>query len=150
MILSTLSNSQEIEGLHPLFKQAFDYIKSHDLLNTELGKIELDGDRLFINNSEVECVKQEDQIVEIHRDYIDIHVLLEGKERIGWLPSEKLEILKVPFEEDTDFAFYTDKPSAYVDLEPGDFAIVYPEDGHSPIIGNGKIRKLVVKIKRNI
>ena len=150
MILSTLSNSKEIESLHPLFKVAFDYIKSHDLLNMELGRIELDGDNLFINNSEVNAVKQEDQIVEIHRDYIDIHVLLSGKERFGWLPAEKLKTVQIPFKEDTDFSFFTDKTSSYIDMEPGDFIIVYPEDGHSPIIGTGKIRKLVVKIKRHI
>lgn len=147
MILGTLQNSQQVESLNPLFKQAFDYIKSHNLLDTELGRIELQGDQLFINNSEVKALKADDQILEIHRQYIDIHVLLSGQEIFGWLPAEKLKKLKTPFEEDTDFAFYTDKPSTYITLVPGDFVIVYPEDAHAPIIGEGLIRKLVVKIR---
>ena len=50
MIVSRLENSSRIESLHPLFKQLFDYVKTHDLLNAPLGRIELDGDNLFINN----------------------------------------------------------------------------------------------------
>lgn len=147
MILGTLQNSQQVEPLNPLFKQAFDYIKSHNLLDAELECIELQGEQLFINNSEVQGLKKEDQILEIHRRYIDIHVLLSGKETFGWLPAEKLEQLKTPFQDETDFAFYTDKPSTYITLVPGDFVIVYPQDAHAPIIGDGVIRKLVVKIR---
>lgn len=33
MIVSNLQNSQRVEKLHPLFKQLFDYVKSHDLLH---------------------------------------------------------------------------------------------------------------------
>lgn len=41
MIISSLKQSERIESLHPLFKMAFDYIKSHDLLHTPCGRIEL-------------------------------------------------------------------------------------------------------------
>ena len=50
MIVSNLQNSQRVEGLHPLFKTLFDYVKTHDLFHAELGRIEIDGDNLFINN----------------------------------------------------------------------------------------------------
>ena len=78
MIVSTLKHSERIVSLHPLFKTVFDYIKSHDLLNTPCGRIELSGDDLFINNVNPECVAAEQQVLEVHRKYIDIHVLLEG------------------------------------------------------------------------
>ena len=48
MIVSNLQNSSRIEPLHPLFKQLFDYVKSHDLLHTPCGRIELDGDNIYI------------------------------------------------------------------------------------------------------
>ena len=48
---------------------------------TLYGRIELDGDNLFINNVNPTCVKESEQVLEVHRDYIDIHILLEGKER---------------------------------------------------------------------
>ena len=34
MVLSNLQHSDRVESLHPLFKTVFDYVKSHDLLNT--------------------------------------------------------------------------------------------------------------------
>ena len=51
MIVSRLENSSRIESLHPLFKQLFDYVKTHDLLNAPLGRIELDGDNLFLSST---------------------------------------------------------------------------------------------------
>ena len=56
MILTTLNDSQRIEPLHPLFKTLFDYVKQHNLLDAPLGRIEIDGDNLFINNSLAEGV----------------------------------------------------------------------------------------------
>lgn len=88
MIVSDIRESARIESLHPLFKTVFDYVKSHDLLNEPCGRIELDGDRLFINNVNPECVKAEQQVLEVHHQYIDIHILLEGEETIGWKPIE--------------------------------------------------------------
>lgn len=94
MIVSNLQNSGRIESLHPLFKKLFDYVKSHDLLHTDCGRIELDGENLFINNVNPACVKASEQVLEVHRDYIDIHILLEGKERIGWKAMEEVCLLK--------------------------------------------------------
>ena len=66
MILSNLQHSERIESLHPLFKKAFDYVKSHDLLHTPCGRIELQGNDLFINNVNPECVTADKQVLEVH------------------------------------------------------------------------------------
>lgn len=147
MIVSNLKNSERIEGLHPLFKALFDYVKNHDLLHAYLGRIEIDGERLFINNVNPECVAAEKQVLELHHDYIDVHILLEGAERIGWKALEDLQKETKAYSKEEDCALYSDVPTTYVDLLPGQFAIVYPEDPHAPIIGNGKIRKLIAKVR---
>lgn len=147
MIVSNLQNSERIESLHPLFKQLFDYVKTHDLLHTECGRIELAGDDLFINNVNPTCVSASDQVLEVHRDYIDVHILLEGKERIGWKALEDVTDLKQAYQKEGDCALYSDTPTSFVDLLPGQFLIVFPEDPHAPLIGEGKIRKLIGKVK---
>lgn len=147
MIVSNLQNSSRIESLHPLFKTLFDYIKAHDLLHTELGRIEVDGDNLFINNVNPECVSAEKQVLEVHHTYIDVHILLEGKESIGWKALEDVTLETKPYDAEGDCALYADRPTTFVDLLPGQFVIVYPEDPHAPVIGCGKIRKLVAKVK---
>lgn len=147
MIFGDLKNSERYEDLNPYFKQAFGYIKNHDLLNADLGKIELDGDNLFIMNAMPDVKSKEEQIMEYHKKYLDIHVLLEGKETIGWKALQDCTQEKKSFDNENDYGLYEDKPTTYVDLLPGQFAIVYPEDAHAPNISNDKIRKLVVKIK---
>lgn len=147
MIVSNLQNSERIESLHPLFKQLFDYVKTHDLLHTECGRIELAGDDLFINNVNPTCVSASDQVLEVHRDYIDVHILLEGKERIGWKAIEDVTDLKQAYQKEGDCALYSNTPTSFVDLLPGQFLIAFPEDPHAPVIGEGKIRKLIGKVK---
>ena len=52
-----------------------------------------------------------------------------------------------PYAAEGDCALYSDAPTTFVDLLPGQFMIVYPEDPHAPLIGQGKIRKLIAKVK---
>lgn len=147
MIISTLKDSARVELLHPALKTLFDYVKSHDLLSVAPGRIELDGDRLFINNMATLGEPKEKRPIELHKKYIDVHILLEGKETIGWeqfdTPREEISA----YSEEKDIALYTNNCTTYVDLLPGQFAIIYPEDPHAPMIGEGPIRKLIAKIK---
>ena len=147
MVLSTLQDSMRVEDMHPLFKKAFDYVKTHNLLSAQCGRVEIDGDKLFINNSNPVCVKAEEQVLEVHRQYIDIHILLEGVETIGWKPLADCHNEVKAFDEATDCALFGDVPSTYVTMKPGQMLIVWPEDAHAPIIGEGSIRKLIVKVK---
>lgn len=146
MIHSTLEGSARYEGLHPLFKEAFDYIKAHDLLALESQRIELRGEDLFINR--MDAPSQIYQPLEAHEEHIDIQVLLKGRERIGWLPRALCQEPQAPYDKEKDVIFFEDTPASYVDLVPGDFVILYPEDAHAPLIGGGgTVSKLVVKIR---
>ncbi|ADV44734.1 YhcH/YjgK/YiaL family protein [Bacteroides helcogenes] len=147
MIVSDLQNSSRIEGLHPLFKALFEYVKANDLLHAELGRIELKGDDLYINNVNPECVASDKQVLEVHRDYIDVHILLEGTETIGWTAIGDVSCEIKPYEKEGDCALYSDTPAVFVTLRPEQFMIVYPEDPHAPVIGEGKIRKLIAKVR---
>lgn len=147
MIISNLKDSGRIELLHLLFKRLFDYVKAYSFLHTRLGRIDLDGDNLYIMNSEADAVPQEKQLLELHHQYIDVHILLEGRERIGWKAADNLTQEVKTYSSDGDCALYGDIPSMWIDLLPGQFVIVYPEDAHAPCIGEGKIRKLIAKIK---
>ncbi len=147
MILTTLDDSARYEALHPLFKSFFDYVRTHDLLHAPLGRIEVDGDRLFINNSRPELVPADCQVLEAHRDYIDLHVVLEGVERFGWLPLAEARDERQAFDAAADCALYGDRPATWLTLRPGDVVIVFPEDAHAPIVGEGHVRKLVGKVR---
>lgn len=146
MILSHISDSSRYESLHPLFKQVFDYIKANDLTKVPAERIVLDGDKLFINVADARLIPAETQKLEVHQKYIDIHFPLSGKEIVGWKHLSNLGTSKAPFDTDNDFALYAEEPTTYFTVMPGEFYIVYPEDAHAPIIGEGTLRKLIVKV----
>ena len=146
MIYGNIAYADRYASLHPLLPQLFAYVKSHDLLHTPMGKIVLDGDKLFINNVNPECLSEEKQVLEVHRRYIDVHILLEGKECVGWRNTNDCKDVAHPYDEAGDFATFFDKPTTYIDMMPNDFLIVFPEDAHAPIIGSGKIRKAIAKV----
>ena len=148
MIVCALEESGRIESLHPLFGELMTYVKNNDLLNAPTGRITIKGDDLFINNVNPATVAQDKQVLEVHRDYIDVHILLEGKERIAWKNLADCEECVQEYKADGDCALYSDAGTTYVDLLPGQCCIVWPEDAHGPVIGDGdKIRKLIAKVK---
>lgn len=147
MIITDLQNTATIEALHPAFKQLFDYLKSHNLIDMPLGRIELDGDRLFINNDNPTLRSADEQTIEVHRRYIDVHIPLDRDEIIGWKTTGHCTDLASDYEKDKDRMFYNDKPTTYITLHPGEVCICYPEDGHAPIIGTGTMRKAVAKVE---
>ena len=63
MILGSLKNTETIEKLHPLFKKAFDYLRTVDLdlIPVDGSKIELDRNRLFLSVSEYQGKPQKGQ-----------------------------------------------------------------------------------------
>lgn len=147
MVLSTIKDCERIESLHPLFKKAFDYVKTHNLLNTPCGRVEVQGDDIFINNCNPELVPAEKQVLECHRQYIDIQILFEGEETIGWKPLADCTNETKSYDGSADCALYAEPASTYVTLKPGQLAIFWPEDAHAPVIGEGKVRKAIVKVK---
>ena len=145
MILDTIANSALYENAHPLFKKAFDFLKSADLANLPCGKIEIDGDKVYASIQEPEGKNQADAKLEAHRKYIDLQYVVTGNEAMGWAPVCGLGHA-MPFDEKNDYCLFGDKPQSFFDVRPGCFAIFFPEDAHAPNIGTGKHRKVVVKI----
>jgi YhcH/YjgK/YiaL family protein len=146
MIHDSLKNSSRSETLHPLFKKAFDYIKNTDFSSLGDGRYDLEGDKLYVSISSVKGKEKADAKIETHKKYIDIQLPLLGVETIGWKAICGLQEEASPYNSEKDIAFYVDRPTAYTKIYPGEFVIYFPEDGHAPCIGEGLIRKIVVKV----
>ena len=146
MIHTTLSDAHRYEALHPLFKTVFTYLKEHDLTSAPAGRIDLQGQELYINVSDAQLLTPLEQKLEVHQKYIDIHVPLTCAEVIGWKPLAELGDPLAPFDTEADYALYAEVPTSYALVRPGEILIAYPEDAHAPIIGKGNLRKLIVKV----
>ena len=148
MILDALKNKEQYTELHPRFKQVFDFIDSHDIATMEPGRYDIDGDDIFLSVQELELKPTSEARLELHRKYIDIQLLLRGEEELfGW--SEKKDCLQseAPFDEQKDIEFFTDTPQCFYSVKVGQFSILFPEDGHAPMPGEGAVKKCIFKIK---
>lgn len=147
MILDSLKNAAQYYSLHPRFKTVFDYIASHDLAAMECGRHDIDGDNIFVNVQELDLRPESEARLELHRKYIDIQLLLEGLDEIfGW--SEKVDCVKpeAEFDVEKDVQFFTDVPQCFYSVKKGQFSILFPEDGHAPMLGKGHVKKCIFKI----
>jgi YhcH/YjgK/YiaL family protein len=150
MIIDSLSNAEKYFCTHSLFAKAFEYIASQNLETIEDGKYEIEGDNLkaIVSNKPGKTVEQSTEKFECHNKYIDIQLCIKGKEQIGWKPRHTCTQLKAEYNAEKDVSFYNDKPDMYFTLTDGEFAIFFPEDVHAPMIGEGDIKKIVIKVKK--
>lgn len=149
MIIDSVQNASKYFSVHPLFEQAFDYIKKTDLASIEDGKYEIEGDKVrgIVSNKKGVTAEASVAKFECHDKHIDIQLCISGNEQIGWKPRQKCTSPKGDYNPEKDVQFYDDKPDTFFGLTDGQFAIFFPEDVHAPMIGDGEIKKLVVKVK---
>ena len=146
MIFSTLAQSDRYAALHPLFPRAFEYIRNTDLMSLEPGHHPILGDDLFaIIEHEPGRTRAEAQL-ECHRRYIDIQMVLEGIDEMGWKPLAACCEPAGDYSAERDIRFFRDAPASWIAVPRGAFCIFFPEDAHAPLVGSGSIRKLVLKI----
>jgi biofilm protein TabA len=150
MIIDTIENASKYNSLHPLFAKAFEYIQATDLANIELGKYDIaEGLRAIFSDKKGMTAAESIAKFECHDKNIDIQLCIKGKEIFGWKPRQSCAILKGEYNPEKDVSFYDDAPDMYFQLTNGQFAILFPEDVHAPMIAvdDNKIRKLVIKVK---
>jgi YhcH/YjgK/YiaL family protein len=148
MIIDSLENAGRYTSIHPLFAEAFEYIKKLDLKNAEIGKTDL-SDGLKIIVAEKVGMKQEESVAkfECHNQNIDIQLCISGKEQMGWKSRQSCSSAKGEYNAEKDVLFYNDAPDMFFELTDNQFAIFFPEDVHAPMIGDEVIKKLIVKVK---
>ncbi len=146
MILDSLENAGLYESIHPRFKQAFDFLRSTDLVSLPLGKVELDGKNLFVNVVDAAGKTPDVAKMETHNKYIDIQVPVTGIETMGWIAGDKLKEITEPYNADKDITFFADKASNFIVVQPLEFAVFFPQDGHQPQLFEGTIKKIIVKV----
>lgn len=148
MIIDTISNASKYFSVHPLFAKAFEFINQTDLANAVDGKSDIsDGLKVIFSNKPGVPAEASVAKFECHNNNIDIQLCIKGVETIGWKPREKCVTENGGYNPDKDVQLYNEQPDMYFQLTDGQFAIFFPEDVHAPMIGDGEIKKLVIKVK---
>lgn len=143
MIIDKLENMGRYEVLHPLFAKAFEFLK--DAGTKPLGKYEIDGDSLYVNISENDLRSGGD--MEAHRKYVDIQLVLEGTEKFKCAPLSQCRSVSKEYDENSDIMFFSDSPVVEYSAQKGTVSVFFPEDAHAPLIGEGRVRKAIAKVR---
>ena len=143
MVVDRLENIEKYASLNPLFAQAIEFLKSHDLNALEVGKTELKGKDLLVNVAQTKPKTKEDAKLETHKDFIDIQIPLSGTDTAAkdCMPED------APYNAEKDITFFTGLAESYIEVKPGMFAIFFPQDGHAPGITPDGVKKVIVKVK---
>jgi YhcH/YjgK/YiaL family protein len=147
MILDQLKNASLYYPLGAPVERALRFLQDTDFSNCEPGtRFDLEGDRLYAVVQQFETKPPEQGVWESHRQYIDIHYLLEGQERLGYASLCHME--PVDYDESKDFQVLKGRGD-FFDVCPGAFAVFMPEDVHMPgmaVEEPAPLRKVLVKI----
>ncbi len=144
MILDSLNRADLYANMHPRLREAFAQLKRTDLAALPLGRNTIKP-WLHVDVVKGEMFAKEASKVEVHRRYIDIHVPLTGWEMVGWMEEGKYRNL-VKTLPDKDAELYQEMCESWNELRPGFFALYFTGEGHAPMVGQGPIHKVVVKV----
>ncbi|MCI9082062.1 MAG: DUF386 domain-containing protein [Lachnospiraceae bacterium] len=148
MIFGNINQMWEISFLEESVKKCFAYLNEHDLASWEKGCHEIDGDRFFVNIVEYATTDPENRFWEAHKDYLDVHVSLSGREQIDVNFIENMQLgAYVPKD---DFLPMEGDKNGSVILTPGDFLVCYPSDAHRTAVAvkePEEVKKAIFKVK---
>ena len=148
MIYAKQKDAPAYRGIHPNLNLALAHITPEFLASVGSERVELKGDDVYATRFTYETVPAEESFFEAHKQYLDIHIMAEGSERVEIAPPEALaEFDRV---EANDFYAYRGEGDYKLTLSPGDFLVVFPGDAHRIKMqadGPETVTKAVFKIR---
>jgi YhcH/YjgK/YiaL family protein len=145
MILDKLSQAKAYRGIHPRLDAALDRLDEGFLSTVGPETQQLEGDALYVTRFTYDTLPLEETFFEAHRRYLDIHLMMEGEERVDIASPEGLTL----FEQKGDFYAYRGQAEQSLVLRPGSFLVVFPEDAHRikiQVDGPKTVSKVVFKV----
>lgn len=136
------------------FCQAIEFLRTFTPDSEEGKHVLMDG-VIYINVQEYTPKDISEGQVEYHKEFIDIQTVLYGVENLYYEPIDNL-LETIPYDAEKDYGMYKFDPASATccKLEPGNFVMLFPGEGHMPCIAAdkapAKVKKLVVKIHRSI
>ncbi|MBO7110856.1 MAG: YhcH/YjgK/YiaL family protein [Bacteroidaceae bacterium] len=148
MILDTLDRLGNYGYISPLMDKVLEFFRTTDLSTLVPGRIDLQGDDLFVNVNRQDAQTRQEVPIEAHREYIDIQVPISCDEEMGFISAPFLPAPSKPYSAERDVAFYPGLCETYLNVRKGMFTVFFPGEGHAPAITESGITKLIVKIRK--
>lgn len=144
MILTTIDRLGTYAGAIPHWDRLEAFLASTDLRSLPVGRVEIDGDRLFAIVAE-DVARPDQPDLEAHRRYVDVQIAIEGSFDVLWRPLSECMTVRTPYDADADIVFMSDTPSDRITMRPGLAAVLHPDDAHAPLPPVDRVKKIVFK-----
>lgn len=148
MIYAKNADALAYRGIHPNLDLALEHITPEFLASLrDNQRVELKGDLVYCTRFTYETIPQEESFFEAHRRYLDIHIMVEGEERVDMNRPEDLKLTDA--QEGNDFYAYQGESWHSAVLRPGAFLVVFPGDAHRikvQVDGPKTVSKAVFKV----
>ena len=148
MIYAKNADALAYRGIHPNLDLALEHITPEFLAALrDNQRVELKGDLVYCTRFTYETIPQEESFFEAHRRYLDIHIMVEGEERVDVNRPEDLKLTDA--QEGNDFYAYQGESWNSTVLKPGEFLVVFPGDAHRikvQVDGPKTVSKAVFKV----
>lgn len=151
MIVSHMSNWEQERSCFPsAISKALEWLGREIGEESPAGKYPIYGDKIYALVQHLTTEPAEDRLAEAHREYVDIQLLLRGRELIRVARDTGDQQVWADERESRDRLTYREvRGESDLKLTPGMFAVFFPMDIHRPCCSMGEnmeIRKAVVKI----
>lgn len=140
----------------PAIARALRYLREHQerFRTMEPGVYPVEGTDVFAQVINLGTKPKEETRPEVHRKYIDVQFSVEGRERIGFAADRGTSAVAEDLMAEKDILFYRGvEHEMELLMEPGDYAVFFPEDVHRPGCehrGPATLRKVIMKVSADL
>lgn len=148
MILAKNETARDYLGIHPNLDKALELITPEFLGSLGSERVDIVPGEVWCTKFTYDTIPDDESFFEAHEKFLDIHIMLEGSERVGISDPSDLEQFRN--EPENDFFGYHGEGRHKLIISPGDFLVVWPGDAHKIKMLIGKpetVTKAVFKVR---
>lgn len=155
MIAASIEDYQQVHGLSVQLKNYIAGALAITQKNPDDGRYDIDGDNIFLLISSPSTEPKSSRLAEIHHRYLDVQILLEGAEILGYGLQQTHEKPDDDRLSAQDIAFFKTIPhEQFLNFKPGNFVVFFPRELHRPLCAVNenpqRIKKAVLKVNMDI
>ena len=128
MILAKNTTAGDYRGIHPNLDLALERINEEFFSRLGYERVDIVPGECWCTKFTYDTIPDEESFFEAHEKFLDIHIMLEGRERVEISSPAELTVFRA--EPENDFWGYRGEGRVKLTIGPGEFLAVWPDDAH--------------------
>ena len=151
MILSTNEQKEKSFYSKDILKKCKQFVLEHDMNTLDCGRYDIYGKDFFVNIVNYHTKNESECMWEAHKQYLDIHYIISGTEKIKIANVDKMNLDQ--YFEESDYLKLDGTATGEIDLNEGDYLILFFEDAHMTGISvdeTTSVKKAIFKVSKDM